>query len=143
MLPTRRSLSRQQFLFLACEGLCFSGMDSTPLHTTALHSTSGFTPRLEVPAPFHNAHDVSIDPRQNVDNFASWWSSSPSMLPLSFPQIGHALHDLDPVLKKYSYESRVGQVNMLAGYVGYVGSVRFARCARCLAFPWCTHGPFW
>lgn len=25
-------------------------------------------------------------------------------------KIGHALHDLDPVLKKYSYENRVGQV---------------------------------
>ena len=26
-------------------------------------------------------------------------------------QIGHALHDLDPVLKRYSYDQRVGQVS--------------------------------
>ncbi|CAM9642201.1 unnamed protein product [Ectocarpus fasciculatus] len=29
----------------------------------------------------------------------------------SINKIGHALHDLDPVMKKYSYEKRVGQVS--------------------------------
>lgn len=57
----------------------------------------------------------SSSPLLGIDGFPTLTATcfvAPFFLLAPFSsQIGHALHDLDPVLKRYSYETRVGQVS--------------------------------